>query len=139
MVLSSAFTWASYSLLTKRVPSFPSSAVGGFCLCSGILAIALHFTANPGTAEVLSLSRSDWIRFILLGIGPMGGAFYLWDAALKQGDPRIIGSLAYLTPLLSTLLLIVLGGRELSSSSAIAMVLIIAGAAIGSGELFRQK
>ena len=44
-----------------------------------------------------------------------GAAFYLWDAALKNGDPRIIGSLAYLTPLGSTLLLV--GGAALGAGA----------------------
>jgi len=131
-----AFIWASYSLLTKRVPAFPSSAVGGFCLFSGLLAIALHFTLGPGVQTAVIWGRTDWLRLALLGIGPMGGAFYLWDAAMKRGDPRVVGSLAYLTPLLSTLLLILLDGRDLSATSAAAMVLIIVGAAVGSGDLF---
>jgi len=41
----------------------------------------------------------------------MGGAFYAWDAALKRGDPRVIGALSYLTPLLSTVNLVLLGER----------------------------
>ncbi|MCJ7737957.1 MAG: DMT family transporter, partial [Anaerolineae bacterium] len=97
---AAAFTWASYSLLTKRVPAFPSSAVGGFCLLSGVLALALHFTLGSSTQTAVALSGTDWLRLVLLGIGPMGGAFYVWDAAMKRGDPRIVGSLAYLTPLL---------------------------------------
>jgi drug/metabolite transporter (DMT)-like permease len=62
----------------------------------------------------------------------MGLAFYLWDAALKQGDPRVIGSLSYLTPLLSTFLLVVLGGKSLSPGAGAGMCLIIAGALIGA-------
>jgi drug/metabolite transporter (DMT)-like permease len=62
----------------------------------------------------------------------MGAAFFLWDAALKQGDPRIIGSLSYLTPLLSTLALTVVGGRPLSLLTGCAMAMIVAGAATGS-------
>jgi hypothetical protein len=33
-------------------------------------------------------------------IGPHGVSFYLWDMALKDGDPRIVGARSYLTPLL---------------------------------------
>jgi drug/metabolite transporter (DMT)-like permease len=135
---AAAFFWASYSLLTKRVPSFPSAAVGAFCLSSGVLAIALYFITRPPTQATIVLSHTDWLRLVLLGAGPMGGAFYVWDAAIKRGDPRIVGSLAYLTPLLSTLILTLLGGQELSPTSAIAMILIIAGAIISSGNLFQR-
>jgi len=44
-----------------------------------------------------------------MGLGPMGAAFFLWDYALKRGDPRLIGTLAHLTPVLSTALLIATG------------------------------
>jgi len=69
---------------------------------------------------------------ILLGLGPMGSAFFLWDKALKEGDPRAIGSITYLTPLLSTLWLIIAGGKKLTWTSATAIVLLITGAYIGS-------
>ncbi len=62
----------------------------------------------------------------------MGAAFYLWDRALKRGDPRVIGNVAYLTPLLSTALLVAFGGGELLPPSMVAMALILAGAALGS-------
>jgi len=67
-----------------------------------------------------------------LGIGPMGAAFYAWDAALKRGDPRRIGALAYLTPLLSTGVLVLVGGKRFTTVAAIAMLLIVAGAVLGS-------
>jgi drug/metabolite transporter (DMT)-like permease len=62
----------------------------------------------------------------------MGAAFYLWDRALKEGDPRIIGTLAYLTPLLSTLLITLFGGGHLSALSLGAMAMIVGGAVIGT-------
>ncbi len=135
LAVSAAFVWASYSLLTKRVPAFPTGAVGLFCLVSGALSLGLWAggeLAASGTIALPLLSRSEAVYLVLLGLGPMGGAFYTWDAALKRGDPRTIGALAYLTPLLSTMNLVVFGGKKLSGASAAAMALIIAGAVIGS-------
>jgi drug/metabolite transporter (DMT)-like permease len=134
LAAGAALTWASYSLMTKRLKPFPTAAVGGFCLASGILALAAYWLGDPQTVV---LTRADWISLILLGAGPMGAAFFTWDAALKRGDPRVIGSLAYLTPLTSTLVLILLGGRNLTWVSALAMCLIVSGAVIGSLDLFR--
>ena len=68
----------------------------------------------------------------------MGAAFYTWDAALKRGDPRVIGSLAYITPLTSTLILVLVGGRQLTWISALAMALIVVGAIVGSWDLIRK-
>jgi drug/metabolite transporter (DMT)-like permease len=128
---AAALVWAVYSLLTKRLPPFRSGAVGGFCLGSGLLALAVFLLeAGPGGFAVIH--GKDWVFLVLLGIGPMGTAFFLWDASLKRGDPRVIGSLSYLTPMLSTLALVAIGGKRFTALSAVAMALIIAGAVVGS-------
>jgi drug/metabolite transporter (DMT)-like permease len=132
--VGAAVVWSSYSLLLKRVPPFPSGAVGGISLASGLLSLGLHALerlASPGQPPV-ALAARDWLFLVLLGLGPMGTAFYTWDAAMKRGDPRVIGALAYMTPLLSTLLLVAVGGRRLTFLSGCAMGLIVAGAVVGS-------
>ena len=124
----SAVVWACYSLLTRRVPKFSSWAIGGFAFASGVLALLLHglFEAPP------ELRDGDALMVLLLGLGPMGTAFYLWDIAMKHGDPRVIGVLAYATPLLSTALLVVATGRAPTASLAAATALVIAAAVIAS-------
>ena len=59
----------------------------------------------------------------------MGVAFYLWDFAMKRGDPRVVGTLAYATPVLSTALLALSTGREWSATLALATLLVV-GAAV---------
>ena len=97
----------------------------------------LHDALTPPGAPPLAVSARAWGILVLLGVGPMGLAFYLWDAAMKRGDPRVIGALAYLTPLLSTLLLVLGGGRRLTLGSGCAMGLILGGALLGSLDLLR--
>jgi drug/metabolite transporter (DMT)-like permease len=123
-----ALVWATYSLLTRRVPHFPTSAIGLFGLIAGLLALGAHLVFE----ETVSLQSTDVLLLIALGIGPLGGAFYFWDAALKIGDPRRIGLLAFLTPLLSTALLLVSTGRALEWQLALAAGLIVGGAVLGS-------
>ena len=125
--LAAAVIWATYSLGTTKVPSFPTQAIGLFALVSGVLAIGAHFLFEPAAA----ISSSDWLLLVVLGAGPLGGAFYLWDAALKIGDPRRIGLLAFLTPLLSTALLVVVSGDSLSWQLLIATALVVGGALLG--------
>ena len=133
-----ALTWACYSLLTKRLPSFPTAAVGAFCLASGLLSLGAYWLST-GEISFPALPPTDWLSLVLLGAGPMGAAFFTWDAALKRGDPRIIGSLAYLTPLTSTLILVSLGGRTLTWVTAVAMLLIVGGAVLGSFDLWKIR
>jgi drug/metabolite transporter (DMT)-like permease len=128
LAAASAFIWASYSLLTKRVASFANAAIGLFCLCSGVLSLGVHFLFEPRYA----FAWRDLPLLLALGLGPMGAAFFLWDAALKNGDPRVIGSFAYLTPLLSTLLLVITGSGRFSLVSVVAMVMIVGGSVLGA-------
>jgi len=123
-----AFIWSSYSLMTKRIKSFPNAAIGLFCFCSGLLSLLMHFLLEQRYAFALR----DVPLLALLGLGPMGAAFFFWNAALRDGDPRVIGSIAYLTPLLSTLVLIVSGSGAFTLKSAAAIVLIVGGSVIGS-------
>lgn len=127
-----ALTWALYSLLTKRLPPFPTDSVAAFCAAGSLLAFGFHWLTDGSFAILGELPARDWLYLALIGLGPMGAAFFLWDAALKRGDPRTIGSLAYLTPLLSTLNLVLLAGQRLTPLSMAAMLLIISGAVIGS-------
>ena len=124
----SALTWAFYSLLTRRVAPFSSWAIGGFALASGVLAIGCHIAFE---APAVMRDEDIW-RLLLLGLGPMGLAFYFWDFAMKRGDPRVIGVLAYATPLLSTALLVVATGRPMTPALAAATLLVVAAAVIAS-------
>jgi drug/metabolite transporter (DMT)-like permease len=135
MAAGAALTWALYSLLTKRVPRFPTSAVGGFCLASGATSIALYLVGSLGS--FYTPTAQEWLYVLLLGLGPMGASFFLWDKALKDGDPRIVGALSYLTPMLSTLWLVLLGGEPLTPVSMVAMLLLVAGSLMGSLDLLR--
>jgi drug/metabolite transporter (DMT)-like permease len=138
LAAGAAFIWASYSLLSKRLPRFPTGAVGGFCLASGLLSFGAHEISGSAFG-LAALTAADWVSLALLGAGPMGAAFFTWDAALKRGDPRIIGSLTYLTPMTSTLVLVLVGGRALTWVSVVAMLLIVSGALLGSLDLLRRK
>ena len=126
--LGAAFTWASYSLLTKRVKPFRTAAIGLFALVSGVLSLACHALLESPVA----LSGRDWGLIVLLGLGPLGAAFYLWDAALKRGDARQIGVLSFLTPLLSTALLLGVRGEPPSLSLVLATLMIIGAAVMGT-------
>lgn len=127
--LGSALVWATFSLGSRRMAQtgqgFPTAALGLFGLISGVLALACHVWLEPA----VHLSLKDALLIVVMGLGPLGGAFLLWDRALKLGDPRTIGVLSYLTPLASTLLLIVLTGRVLTVWIGLA-ALLIAGAAL---------
>ncbi|MDR7271409.1 drug/metabolite transporter (DMT)-like permease [Pelomonas saccharophila] len=130
LALGSALVWSTYSLATRRVPAFPTCAVGSFAAVSGLLSLGCHALWEPAVA----LNARDLALIAALGLGPLGGAFFLWDAALKAGDPRRIGLLAFLTPLLSTAVVMATTGQALSASLILGGLMIVGAAIWGSRE-----
>ena len=132
LALCSAFLWANYSLQTKRMDAsgtgFPTAAIGLFGLVSGALSLLCHWLLEPSA----TLTARDWLLLAAMGLGPLGAAFFLWDKALKQGDARHIGLLSYITPLASTVLLMLITGRTLTWSIALAAAMIIGAAVVGT-------
>jgi len=128
--LGSAFIWATYSLLTRRVKAFPTAAIGLFGLVSGGLSLLCHWALEPAAV----LRRGDWALIVAMGLGPLGAAFFLWDKALKLGDARHIGILSYLTPLASTVLLLAVSGQPWRWTIALAALMIVGAAVLGTRE-----
>lgn len=125
-----ALIWASYSLLTKRFGSFPTSAVGTFALVSGLLAMIAHFALEPAAV----IQPSDWLILVAMGLGPLGGAFYLWDYALKNGNAQRVGLISFATPLLSTLFLLLFTGQTPTPLLLVSAALIVGAAYVGRGD-----
>jgi drug/metabolite transporter (DMT)-like permease len=132
LAAASAVVWASYSVLARRFWEVPSGAVAGFCGATAVLAAALHGATGawvvPGPAA--------WAAMVALGVGPVGAAFALWDIGMKRGDPRLLGTLAFATPVLSTMLLAAAGLAPFTATTVLASVLVAGGgyvAARGTG------
>jgi len=83
-------------------------------------------------------TTTAWLAVAALGIGPTGGAFYLWDHAVKRGDIRALGALSYAAPILSTGLLIVCGLAQPTSTLLIAALLVTVGAVLASREMWKR-
>lgn len=130
--LGCALIWSGYSVLNKHlVADTPSETVTAFCLVTAALALAAHAVLEPTRWP----EGSGWLAVLALGLGPVGAAFFLWDRGTKRGDLQLLGSAAYLSPLLGTLLLLLLGQGRPSLGLLAAALLIVGGAAVASGAL----
>ena len=123
-----AVLWSSYSYLMSQFDSHVDD-IGWLSLIVAVLALFAHFYFET---TIISLSVSQWLGAILLGLGPVGGAFYLWDHGLKFGNRSLLASLSFLTPVLSTFILILASQAPFSWSVFIALALILLGAAISN-------
>lgn len=130
-----AFIWSGYSVLSRRFKAVSTDVIGTFCGATAVLALICHLMFEQ---TLIPTSFSMWAAVVGLGIGPVGAAFFLWDMGVKHGDIQGLGVLSYLSPLLSTILLVALGAAVFSWSLAAGCLLISIGAAIGSINIFLE-
>lgn len=123
-----AVIWAGYSVFNRRFSEVPSNIIGGIC---GLVALA-GLVCHLAFETTVQPDISQWTAIIVLGLGPVGLAFFAWDHATKRGSLATLGALSYLAPLISTLLLITVGRSPASPLLIIPALLIIAGAVIAT-------
>ena len=123
LAAASAVVWALYSVLARRFQGVPVGAVAGFCAATAVLAAGLHTL----TETYVPPSPAAWAVIVAMGAGPVGAAFALWDIGMKRGDPRLLGTLAFATPVLSTLLLAAAGLAPFTATTMLAAALVASG------------
>ncbi|MGS2716956.1 aromatic amino acid exporter YddG [Eionea flava] len=122
-----ALIWSSYSVLSRLVKTVPTDAVGWFCGVTALLALISHLLWEETRWPTETIA---WLSIIGLGLGPVGIAFFTWDYGVKYGNIQLLGTLAYSTPLISVVLLVLVGFGEATSTLAIASLLIVVGSLI---------
>ena len=122
--LCAAVIWAAYSVLNRRHAAVPSAAITIACALVAVFGALAHLAFEQGVQP----SVLQWGALALMGLGPVGAAFLLWDHGTKHGDIALLGSLSYLAPLLSTLLLVLAGRADPHWSQAVAIALLLLGA-----------
>jgi drug/metabolite transporter (DMT)-like permease len=135
LALGCAFTWSLYSVLSRRFGETPTDAIAAFCAAASALSLACHLLFE---LTVWPATPTAWLAVLALGIGPTGGAFYLWDHAVKRGDIRALGALSYAAPILSTALLILCGLAQPTRALLAAALLVTIGAVLASREMWKR-
>ncbi|WP_230374121.1 DMT family transporter [Pontivivens ytuae] len=124
-----ALLWSGYSVLSRLVGSAPTESVALFCLATAVLSTGAHLALEE---TVWPNGLRGWAGVLLLGLGPVGAAFYLWDIGVKKGDIQLLGTASYAAPLLSTLLLVVTGAAPATVTLAVSALLVTGGAVIAA-------
>jgi drug/metabolite transporter (DMT)-like permease len=132
-----AIIWASFSVLSRRFGKVSTDVVAGFCLITSALAALCHLLFET---TVWPATHSQWLAVLGLGLMPVGAAFYAWDLGVKRGDIMALGASSYVSPLVSTLVLIGAGFAQFHWSVIVACLLITTGALIAAKDMiFRRR
>ncbi|AOG09166.1 MULTISPECIES: EamA family transporter [Rhizobium/Agrobacterium group] len=131
-----AFTWAAYSLVSRKFETVSTDVVTGFCLATSALSLLCHLALET---TVWPDTTAQWAAVIGLGLLPVGLAFYVWDYGVKNGDIQILGVSSYAAPLLSTLILIIFGFGEISVRIGLSCLLITGGAVLAARDMVFRK
>ena len=136
LAFACAFIWSGYSVLSRRLGAISTDAVTGFCLVTALLSLIFHLLFEQ---TVWPEDAQQWLAVIGLGLFPVGAAFYAWDYGVKNGDIMVLGATSYVSPLLSTLILVASGFAAAHWSIALACLLITAGAVIAAKDMLFGK
>ena len=134
--IACALIWSSYSILARSQKSAPSDAVAVYCLATALLGLVCHVLLEE---TVWPRGAAQWLAVAGLGLMPVGLAFYAWDHGVKHGNIQLLGSSAYMAPLISTMILMATGFAQPSWQLAMAAALITFGAAVASGRLLPAR
>jgi drug/metabolite transporter (DMT)-like permease len=121
-----ALIWSSYSYFIANTKS-TSGDTGWVCLLVALLSLIVHLITETSNWQN-AFEHSSAI--IMLGLGPVGGAFYLWQQGLQGGNRLLLASLSYFAPLLSAALLVFAGINHWSGHILTALVLILLGGVV---------
>lgn len=135
--LGCAFTWSTYSVMSRRFGQAPTDLVGAFCGATALLGVVAH--AATGEPTIRPADAWEWAAVVALGLGPVGLAFFVWDYGVKRGDIKALGACSYASPLLSTILLILAGKAEATATVLVACLPIVGGAVIASRDLWLRR
>jgi drug/metabolite transporter (DMT)-like permease len=133
--LAAAVIWSSYSVLSRRFGDVPTDAVAAFCAGTSVLAAICHLIFEAPFAG----DATQWLALLAMGLGPVGLAFYLWDVGMKKGDIKALGAASYLTPILSTGLLVLAGRGEATLALLLACALVVGGAVLASKDVLFKR
>ena len=138
LVFASSFTWAGYTLLSKR----PLASSGPWRVTPFVLGVAglvaLLASARDGvrsapeTAAFLGVPAEAFWSVLFLGLASSGLAFLCWAATIERFGALRAGLLIYLQPFVTLALSVAILGEHAGWSALVGGPLVLAGVAWAS-------
>lgn len=136
LAFTCALIWSGYSWFLSRSHSDVED-IGWVSLLVAVLSLFAHLGLEQ---TQITWTASELFNALLLGLGPIGGAFYLWDIGMKNGNQSLLASISFATPVISAIALYAAGISPLSTAVIVAISLILSGALItNKAQRIRQQ
>ena len=104
LILISAFNWAVFSVLSRRVlKRYSASLMIFYVMMFGWIFTSLLFIGGKNYLEIPDLSLSGWIGVAFLGIFCSGLAYIAWYDALQALSTAETGVFLYIEPLVAVI------------------------------------
>jgi len=129
-----AVSFFLYSYCRSGWPEVATDAGALFCLGGAVLSVPFHLAFETTVMP----DATAWAVIVMFGLGNVMAALFAWDYGMKFGQVRSLVALSYLTPLVTALLLIAIGASPFTTTAAVACLLIVGGAFLGSRDLFMK-
>ena len=125
LAITGAVAWGLYSNLIARLPASPADSQR---LILTVGAAAFVPVALMGGISVPTPAEA--VAAAYLGLGPVALGAVAWQGAMSRGPVASVVAVAYLTPALSTGLLVALAGRAATWSLAAGLALVLLAAVL---------
>jgi drug/metabolite transporter (DMT)-like permease len=132
LALGAGALWALYCVLLRRwrIPEEQDGTALNFGICA-VMSAAL--AGWRGEWSALSPAGPEGIFWVVFGgVGPVGLAYRWWESGMKLGNARLLGTLAYLIPVGSSVILGLLFEEALGPGLVPGALLIALGAWVGN-------
>lgn len=125
--LTAAIIWSLYTIANRWFQEMPIEMVGMFCGVGALVSLVIH-----GSYETWVMpSVSQGVMVCMLGLSS-GVAYIFWSYGTQKGNIKLLGILAYFTPIISMSLLVSSGKEPMSIALVLACLLVISGVVVGS-------
>ncbi len=125
LAIGAALSWSGYSVLTKKFQAAPTDMIGVMHGVAAVFFVFMHMAFEPS----FDWRQADMAHYAgILGLGvAVSYGYSMWDKAMTGGDRNKVAVAAYMTPLLSTLWLILFSGSPMTIWVWYAVAFIIGG------------
>lgn len=139
-LLAASLSWAAGSMYSRsaRLPGSPLMSTAAQMLTGGVLLIVFsYFTGDGGALEPAEITARSYLAFGYLVVfgSIVGYTAYIW--LLKNAEPSLVSTYAFVNPIVAVLLGWLLAGEQLTAGTWMAAVIIITAVVIVT--VFRSR